>query len=137
MADHPAGISHRRRVSGVGHWRWQRYSAVLVLLLMAYLVILTAGLGTLDQGGATALVSQPINALALAVLVSVGMWHGTLGLQVVIEDYVSVGAGRHAERRPKTGTASADDDDIIIMIGNFISRHQVNPFQSCARVTRS
>ena len=84
MADHPAGISHRRRVSGVGHWRWQRYSAVLVLLLMAYLVILTAGLGTLDQGAATALVSQPINALALAVLVSVGMWHGTLGLQVVI-----------------------------------------------------
>ena len=96
MADHPAGMSYRRRVSGVGHWRWQRYSAVLVLLLMAYLVILTAGLGTLDQGAATALVSQPINALALAVLVSVGMWHGTLGLQVVIEDYVSVGAGRHA-----------------------------------------
>ena len=96
MADHPAGISHRRRVSGVGHWRWQRYSAVLVLLLMAYLVILTAGLGTLDQGGATALVSQPINALALAVLVSVGMWHGTLGLQVVIEDYVREKAGRHA-----------------------------------------
>ena len=89
MANHPAGISHRRRISGVGHWRWQRYSAVVVLLLTAYLVILTAGLGTLDQGAATALVSQPINALALAVLVSVGMWHGTLGLQVVIEDYVS------------------------------------------------
>ena len=96
LADHPAGISHRRRVSGVGHWRWQRYSAVLLLLLMAYLVILTAGLGTLDHAAATALVGQPVNALALAVLVSVGMWHGTLGLQVVIEDYVSVGAGRHA-----------------------------------------
>ena len=96
MANHPAGISHRRRVSvsvtGAG--------SVTALLsgapLMAYLVVLTAGLGTLDQGAATALVSHPINALALAVLVGVGIWHGTLGLQVVIEDYVSVGAGRHA-----------------------------------------
>ena len=33
----------------------------------------------------------PVNALALAALVGVGMWHGTLGLQVVIEDYVSEG----------------------------------------------
>ena len=96
MAAHPAGISHRRRVSGVGHWRWQRYSAVVVLLLMAYLVVLTASLSTLDHAAATALVGQPLNALALGVLVSVGMWHGTLGLQVVIEDYVSLKAGRHA-----------------------------------------
>ena len=96
MAEHPAGISHRRRISGVGHWRWQRFSAVVVLLLMAYLVVLTASLGTLDHAAATALVSAPVNALALAVLVGVGMWHGTLGLQVVIEDYVSEKAGRHA-----------------------------------------
>ena len=96
MADHPAGIPHRRRISGVGHWRWQRYSAVVVLLLMVYLVVLTASLGTLDHAAATALVGQPLNALALGVLVSVGMWHGTLGLQVVIEDYVSLKAGRHA-----------------------------------------
>ena len=95
MANHPAGISHRRRISGVGHWRWQRYSAVVVLLLTAYLVVLTASLGTLDHAAAMALVGQPVNALALAVLVGVGMWHGTLGLQVVIEDYVGEKAGRH------------------------------------------
>ena len=96
MADHPAGIPHRRRISGVGHWRWQRYSAIVVLLLMAYLVVLTASVGSLDHAAATALVSQPFNALALAVLVAVGMWHGTLGLQVVVEDYISEKAGRRA-----------------------------------------
>ena len=96
MAEYPAGIGHRRRHSGVSHWRWQRYSAALVLALMTYFTVLLASLGGLDHDGATALVGHPANALALAVLVTVGLWHGTLGLQVVIEDYVSVGAGRHA-----------------------------------------
>ena len=94
MADYPAGIDHRRRHSGVAHWRWQRYSAVLVLALMIYFTVLLASLGGLDHTGAAALVGHPANALALAVLVTVGMWHGTLGLQVVIEDYITISGGR-------------------------------------------
>ena len=39
---------------------------------------------------------QPANALALAVLVTIGLWHGTLGLQVVVEDYISLKGGRQA-----------------------------------------
>jgi succinate dehydrogenase / fumarate reductase membrane anchor subunit len=94
MAEYPAGIEHRRRHSGVSHWRWQRYSAVLVLALMTYFTVLLASLGGLDFEGATALVGHPANALALAVLVTVGLWHGTLGLQVVIEDYITIKGGR-------------------------------------------
>ena len=85
MTEYPAGIEHRRRHSGVSHWRWQRYSAVLVLALMTYFTVLLASLGGLDFEGASALVGHPANALALAVLVTVGLWHGTLGLQVVID----------------------------------------------------
>ena len=96
MADYPAGIEHRRRHSGVAHWRWQRYSALLVLALMTYFTVLLASLGGLDHAGAVALVGHPANAVALAVLVTVGLWHGTLGLQVVIEDYISIKGGRHA-----------------------------------------
>ena len=66
MAEYPAGIGHRRRHSGVSHWRWQRYSAVLVLALMTYFTVLLASLGG----------------------------HGTLGLQVVIEDYITIKGGR-------------------------------------------
>ena len=95
MADYPAGIEHRRRHSGVAHWRWQRYSAVLVLALMTYFTVLLASLGGLDHAGAVAFVGHPANAVALAVLVTVGLWHGTLGLQVVIEDYITIGGGRH------------------------------------------
>ena len=32
----------------------------------------------------------------LAVLVVIGLWHGSLGLQVVIEDYITLGGGRNA-----------------------------------------
>jgi len=96
MADHTTGITHRPRVPGLGHWRWQRHSAVIVLLLMGYFVILVASVGGLDHASARALVGHPANAVALAGLVIIGLWHGTLGLQVVIEDYISVGGGRHA-----------------------------------------
>ena len=96
MAEHSAGIAHRRRVPGLGHWRWQRYSAIIILLLMVYFVIILTSLGTLDHAGALALVGHPANALALAGLVGIGLWHGTLGLQVVIEDYISLDGGRHA-----------------------------------------
>ena len=94
MTEYPAGIEHRRRHSGVSHWRWQRYSAALVLALMTYFTVLLASLGGLDFEGASALVGHPANALALAVLVTVGLWHGTLGLQVVIEDYITINGGR-------------------------------------------
>ena len=94
MAEYPTGIGHRERHSGVSHWLWQRYSSVLVLALMTYFTVLLANLGGLDHDGATALVGHPANALALAVLVTVGLWHGTLGLQVVIEDYITIKGGR-------------------------------------------
>jgi succinate dehydrogenase / fumarate reductase membrane anchor subunit len=96
MADHPAGIANRRRIPGLGHWRWQRYSAVVVLLMMIYFVVTVASLGVLDHAGALALVGHPVNALALAGLVTIGLWHALLGLQVVIEDYISVDGGRRA-----------------------------------------
>ena len=96
MADYPAGIQHRRRHSGLAHWKWQRYSAVAVLALMIYFTVLLASLGGLDHAGATALVSHPGNAAALAVLLVAGLWHGSLGLQVVIEDYITLGGGRSA-----------------------------------------
>ena len=94
MVDHPVGIADRARHSGLSHWRWQRYSAVIVLLLMMYFVVMLAGLGGLDHAAAMAMVGHPANAAALAVLVTIGLWHGTLGLQVVIEDYITIKGGR-------------------------------------------
>lgn len=96
MAEYPAGISYRRRISGVGHWRWQRFSAVAVLALMAYFVVALAMIGGMDHGAAMEFVGAPANAMALTVLLVVGLWHGTMGLEVVIEDYITISGGRKA-----------------------------------------
>ena len=86
----------RPQVSGLAHWRWQRMSAVAVLLLMAYFVFVVATIGSLDYAAALAFLAPPHQAVALALLVVIGVFHGTLGAHVVIEDYVPVKSGRHA-----------------------------------------
>ena len=95
MVEYPAGITHRKRISGLRHWRWQRYSAVAVLLLMIYLVIALATIGGMTHAEALAFVGQPFNTLAIGALVLVGLFHGTMGLEVVIEDYIPAKSGRH------------------------------------------
>ena len=94
MADHPAGIDHRPRISGVQHWRWQRLSALALFVVMAYFVFIVSQLGTLDHARAVAFVTAPINLLGLACLVVIGLFHASLGLAVVIEDYVPLNKGR-------------------------------------------
>jgi succinate dehydrogenase / fumarate reductase membrane anchor subunit len=86
----------RPQVSGLAHWRWQRMSAVAVLLLMAYFVFVVATIGSLDYAAARAFLATPHQAVALVLLVVIGVFHGTLGTHVVIEDYVPVKSGRHA-----------------------------------------
>ena len=94
MADHPAGIDHRPRISGVQHWRWQRLSALALFVVMAYFVFIVSQLGTLDHAQAVAFVTAPVNLLGLACLVVVGLFHASLGMEVVIEDYVPLNKGR-------------------------------------------
>ena len=103
MADFPAGIDHRPRISGVRHWRWQRISALALFVAMAYFVFVVSRLGTLDHAQAVAFVTAPINMLGLVCLVVIGLFHASLGLEVVIEDYVPLNKGR----RPLIYTAKA------------------------------
>ena len=103
MADFPAGIDHRPRISGVRHWRWQRISALALFVAMAYFVFVVSRLGTLDHAQAVAFVTAPINMLGRVCLVVIGLFHASLGLEVVIEDYVPLNKGR----RPLIYTAKA------------------------------
>lgn len=73
---------------GTGHWWMQRVSAVAVTVLGIWLVVL---LGTAGDSGYEAMrqtFAHPVTAtLTIALALSL-YYHGYLGLQVVIEDYV-------------------------------------------------
>ena len=74
---------------GVSHWWLQRLTAMGLIPLVIYLVIgLVTSIGA-DHAAAVAWLSSPLNASAALLLFGVGFYHATLGLQVIIEDYVS------------------------------------------------
>ena len=75
--------------SGLHHWWHQRLTALAMVPLMLASLALVATMGSLDYQGAMALMANPFAAALLLLLVVVGFYHAALGLQVVIEDYVS------------------------------------------------
>lgn len=80
--------------SGVHHWWTQRVSAMAMVPLMIWAVYTVAQLPGLSFEEARILVSHPLNATLLLLFLITGFWHAGLGLQVVIEDYVSGEASR-------------------------------------------
>ena len=74
---------------GVGHWRWQRLSAVGLALLMPWFLLSLLSLGNLNFNSITAWIAAPIHAALLSLLVLTATYHSQLGLQVVVEDYVA------------------------------------------------
>ena len=74
--------------SGVGHWWWERLSAVALVPLCLWFVWLVLRLPHLDFASAHVVIATPWNTLLLMLFTSIGFWHGQLGLQVIIEDYV-------------------------------------------------
>jgi succinate dehydrogenase / fumarate reductase, membrane anchor subunit len=73
---------------GVGHWWTQRVTAVGLILLGLWFVVLVLGLLHADYATARATVAKPWNAILLVAFIVTAFWHAVLGLQVVIEDYV-------------------------------------------------
>lgn len=83
---------HGSSRGGSHHWRSQRYSSLLLLLLSAWVLWLGVALAGADYATAKAAMSSPFNA-GMAILLAGSMfYHTQLGLQVVIEDYVHVPA---------------------------------------------
>lgn len=73
---------------GVHHFIVQRITAIALIFLAVYVVAVVISLMGSDYAGARAVVSHPVNAVLLIAFLIAMLWHGQLGLQVVIEDYV-------------------------------------------------
>lgn len=77
---------------GTHHWRSQRYSALVLLLLTVWLLWLGVSLAGADYATASAAMSSPLNAGMAILFAGTVFYHMHLGLQVVIEDYIHVAA---------------------------------------------
>ena len=75
--------------SGLHHWWHQRVSAVAMVGLVSWMVVLLLSLVEADYQTALNMLAHPVNATVVVLFVAVGLWHASLGLQVVLEDYVA------------------------------------------------
>ena len=73
---------------GVSHWKIQRITAIGMIPLLLWFIpsLLITILGSYDEG--VLWIQNPFNATGLILLIGTLFFHASLGLQVVIEDYV-------------------------------------------------
>ena len=74
--------------SCLAHWWHQRLTAIAMIGLVAWMCVIIVMLVGADYSGAMALLSHSVNAALIMLFIGVGFWHSSLGLQVVLEDYV-------------------------------------------------
>ena len=95
MSRRPAFRTPRGRVEGLGaahsgthHFLQQRVSAVALAPLAIWFVIAALGLVGDDLAEVLVFFGQPINAILMFAFLATAVYHMSLGLQIVIEDYV-------------------------------------------------
>ena len=83
---------HLRRMgsakSGMRHWWHQRLTALTLAPLILWFFTAIARLPGADYEMLVFWIGLPVNAVLLVTLIIVALYHGYLGVQVVMEDYV-------------------------------------------------
>lgn len=74
--------------TGTAHFVNQRLTATALVFLTLWFVYFVISLVGSDYLAATDAVSKPWNAVLLVGFLVATFWHGQLGMQVVLEDYV-------------------------------------------------
>jgi succinate dehydrogenase / fumarate reductase membrane anchor subunit len=74
---------------GTEHFWQQRLTAFANVPLMFFLVIIVIATVGATHAQATQLLASPLVAIGLLAVILSGLWHMRLGMQVIIEDYVT------------------------------------------------
>jgi succinate dehydrogenase / fumarate reductase membrane anchor subunit len=80
---------------GTGHWWAQRVTAVALLGLGTWFVYAVLIFTAMEPVSARDWLAQPLNSILLALFTLTALYHGQLGLQTVIEDYVHTHARKY------------------------------------------
>lgn len=99
----PAGsletpLAHARGLGAAGegaeHWWTERLTSIATLLLFVWLGVSLVRLPALDRATVVEWLGSPLAAVPMVLLIVAIFWHGKLGLQVVVEDYVHDGGSK-------------------------------------------
>jgi len=74
---------------GAAHWWAQRVTSVALVILGVWFVGALVALGDFSHDSVTVWIARPLNAVLLSLLVGTTVYHSQLGVQVVVEDYVT------------------------------------------------
>jgi succinate dehydrogenase / fumarate reductase, membrane anchor subunit len=74
---------------GTGHWWAQRVTSVALLFLGLWFLGALIVNADFSYAAVTQWIGRPINAVLLSLFVITSVYHSKLGVQVVVEDYVS------------------------------------------------
>ena len=81
--------------TGSHHWLNQRISAIFLIPLVLWLVFSFVKILGDPQGYLPVFFAYPVNAIMGILFFCCGFYHGSLGLQVIIEDYITNKAKVH------------------------------------------
>jgi len=73
---------------GVGHWWAQRMTSLALIPLALWFVASLVTLTGADHATAREWIGAPVPAALLVLLIVAAFYHGALGFQVIIEDYI-------------------------------------------------
>ena len=73
---------------GIWHWRWQRISALLLIPLSLWLIVSFGNVVYSEYDQSLAWVSTPFVGFLLGLTLINLLFHGHLGIVVVVDDYV-------------------------------------------------
>ena len=74
---------------GAAHWWAQRMTALALVPLSVWFAVSIIRLASADYGAFAEWLASPFNAVAMLLFTVAGFHHAALGLQVVLEDYIS------------------------------------------------
>lgn len=74
---------------GVGRWWQERLTALALVPLVLWLAFSIALMGTADYYTLIDWLAHPVNAVLMILTLAVAFWHGAMGVQAVVEDYVA------------------------------------------------
>jgi len=75
--------------TGAHHWLAQRLSAIALMPLILWLVLSFVKIAQDPEGYLPVFFAYPFNAIMSILLIIASLYHGSLGMRVIIEDYIS------------------------------------------------